>query len=224
MDLALFDFDGTLTTCETMPGFMRAAVPTRRLRPGRMLLAPLVIGYRLGAVPGTWVRAGICRFGFRGVPVAELMHHGNAFARDVLPGLLRPEAMARIAWHRTRGDRVVVVSGGLDAYLQPWVHAHGLDLVCSSLEQRDGRLTGRYQGWQCVGAEKVRRVRARYDIAGYARIHAYGDTPEDYDMLAMAQERHYRGKPLPMPPPAQRASGRAAEAARARTDRTRAFD
>ena len=202
MDLALFDFDGTITTRETMPGFMHAAVRPRRLRLGKLLLAPAVIGYRLGVVPGTWIRAAICMFGCRGVPAAELERHGRAFARDVLPGLLRPEAMERIAWHRARGDRVVIVSGGLDVYLEPWAHGHGLELLCSSLERRNGVLTGHYLGPQCVGAEKVRRVMARCPVAGYGRVHAYGDTPEDHAMLAMAHERHYRRMPCPGRPPA----------------------
>lgn len=194
-DLALFDFDGTITTRETMPDFMRAAVRPGRQRLGWLLLAPLIIGYKARLVPGPVVRAAICMVGFRGVAAAELERHGAAFARDVLPGLLRPEAMARIAWHRARGDRVVVVSGGLDAYLRPWADTHGLELLCSTLEQRAGVLTGRYQGAQCVGAEKVRRVLANCPPAAGARVHAYGDTPEDAAMLSMAHERHYRVMP-----------------------------
>ena len=178
-----------------MPGFMHAAVRPGRLRLGWLMLAPLIIGYRVRLLPGPVVRAAICMVGFRGVPAAELERRGAAFAREVLPGLLRPEAMARIAWHRARGDRVVVVSGGLDVYLRPWAEAHGLELLCSALEQRAGVLTGRYLGAQCVGAEKVRRVLAHCTPAAGARIHAYGDTPEDAAMLAMAHERHYRVMP-----------------------------
>lgn len=204
MDLALFDFDGTITTHETMPGFMRAAVRPGRLRLGTLLLAPLVLGYRLGIVSGTRVRAAICMFGFRGVPAAELDVHGVAFARDVLPRVLRPEAIARIAWHRERGDTVVIVSGGLDVYLGPWAAAQGLELICSTLQQRSGILTGCYAGLQCVGAEKPRRVLERYPSAAFDRIHAYGDTAEDHALLAIAHERHYRRLPAPEPVPAYR--------------------
>lgn len=196
MDLALFDFDGTITTRETFGDFMRVAVPPRRLALGRVVLAPLVAGYRLGLVPGTATRAAIVRFGLAGVPLATTEAHGAALAAEVLPALVRPEAAARIDWHRGRGDTVVVVSGGFDLYLEPWCRANGLELLCSSLEHRDGRLTGRYRGAQCVLGEKARRVRERYDLDRYARIHAYGDTPEDRDLLALAHERHYRGQPL----------------------------
>ncbi|SDR02287.1 HAD-superfamily subfamily IB hydrolase, TIGR01490 [Pseudoxanthomonas sp. CF385] len=192
-DLALFDFDGTLTTRETFPDFMRYAVARPRLIVGGVLLAPVVFGYRRGWLAGNPTRASIVQVGLRGVDAARLRAQGDAFARDVLPGVLRPDAMARLAWHRDRGDRIVVVSGGLDVYLAPWCAAQGVDLLCSVLAERDGRITG-YAGAQCVGEEKVRRVRALCDPQAYAAIHAYGDTHEDQAMLAMAHHRTYRGQ------------------------------
>ncbi|MGE9665941.1 HAD-IB family phosphatase, partial [Escherichia coli] len=62
--------------------------------------------------------------------------------------------MQRIAWHKAQGHKVVVVSGGLEAYLEPWCDSHGVELICSSLQQSDGILTGRYEGRQCVLTEK----------------------------------------------------------------------
>lgn len=191
-DLALFDFDGTLTTRETFPAFMRYAVVRPRLLAGGVLLAPVVFGYRRGWVAGNPTRASIVQMGLRGVDASHLRVQGQAFARDVLPGVLRVEAMARLAWHRERGDRVVVVSGGLDVYLAPWCAGQGVELLCSVLAERGGRITG-YAGPQCVGEEKVRRVHALCDLQAYAAIHAYGDTHEDLAMLAMAHHRTYRG-------------------------------
>ncbi|PPJ43177.1 MULTISPECIES: HAD family hydrolase [unclassified Pseudoxanthomonas] len=192
MDLALFDFDGTLTTRETFPDFMRYAVARPRLLVGGVLLAPVVFGYRRGWIAGNPTRASIVQVGLRGVDASRLRVQGEAFAREVLPDVLRPEAMARLAWHRERGDRIVVVSGGLDVYLAPWCATQGVELLCSVLAERNGRITG-YAGAQCVGEEKVRRVRALCDPQAYAAIHAYGDTHEDNAMLAMAHHRTYRG-------------------------------
>jgi len=113
----------------------------------------------------------------------------------VVPTLLRDEAMRRITWHRARGDRIVVVSGNFELAIAPWCAANGLELVASNLEARDGVLTGRYQGAQCVSRQKCRRVRAQFDLDAFARIHAYGDTPEDLDLLALAHERTYCWQP-----------------------------
>ncbi|HZH44493.1 MAG TPA: HAD family hydrolase [Lysobacter sp.] len=197
MDLALFDFDGTITSRETFPPFLRAVTPPTRWAIGVPLFAPLVLGYRAGLVSGNLTRAALVRYALAGLPVAELEAAGRRFAAEAIPQLLRPEAMARIAWHRKRGDAIAVVSGAFDVYLRPWCDAHGLDLLCSTLEQRDGVLTGRYAGAQCVREEKVRRVRAQYDLWRFERIHAYGDTPEDRELLALADAPHYRGQRVP---------------------------
>lgn len=196
MDLALFDFDGTITDRETMPYFMRAAVRPHRKLLGGTLLLPAILGYKTGIVSGTAIRAAICHVGFRRIPASELEVHGRRFAQDFLPTTLRPEAMARIAWHKKRGDTVVVVSGGLDLYLRHWCEEHEVELLCSALEQRGGRFTGRYRGLQCVKDEKARLVRKHFPLSNFARVFAYGDTPEDRELLAMAHEAYYRWQPV----------------------------
>lgn len=49
-DLALFDFDGTITTHETMPVFLRQSISRRRKVIGSVLFLPLVLGYKAGFV------------------------------------------------------------------------------------------------------------------------------------------------------------------------------
>ncbi len=194
--LALFDFDGTITTRATFADFMRFAAPPERWRNGRVLLAPLVVGYRLRLVSGHAIRARALRFGFRDLAPELVYEAGRRYAREVVPTLLRAQALEKIRWHQACGDTVAVVSGALDAYLAPWCAEHGLDLLCSQLETAQGRLTGSYLGAQCVSAEKARRIRERYRLADYAAIHAYGDTDEDRAMLALADHRFFRWREL----------------------------
>lgn len=195
--LVLFDFDGTLTTVETFPLFVRAAAPTWRVRFGGLLLAPLVLAYRAGAVSGTTVRAAIVRLAFSGMPRDIFEAKAGAFAAERFPALLRSAMVARLRAHREAGDRVVVVSGNFEALLRPWCEAEGVELLASALECRDGRLTGRYAGPQCAGEEKVRRVRACVGAWPRERIEAHGDTVEDLPMLTMAITATYRGAPWP---------------------------
>lgn len=195
MDLALFDFDSTITTRDTFAEFIRFAAPRSRHLWGGPLLAPLAMGYRMGWVSGHLLRASAVRVGLGGVPLAVARAHGERFAEEVLATIERPEIMARIAWHRERGDDIMVVSGALDLYLAPWCRSHGLRWLCSELEVVEDRLTGRYRGEQCVADAKRQRVLGAVDLARYAAIHAYGDSPDDHAMLRMAQHAHYRGQP-----------------------------
>jgi phosphoserine phosphatase len=88
------------------------------------------------------------------------------------------------------------VSASLDAYLAPWCQQHGLDYICTILEHRRGRLTGRYVEGDCAGFEKVRRIRARFDLGQYATLYAYGDSLEDRHMLELADKKFYRGEEI----------------------------
>lgn len=195
--LALFDFDGTITTRETLPDFLRFATPPRRLHLGKLLFVLPVLAYKLKLLPVSVLRILLVRYAFGGLPRAAIEDAGRRFAVMVLPALVRPEMQARIESHRACGDTVVVVSGGFDVYLAPWCEAQGVELVCSSLQYDADRVTGRYAGPQCVAGEKAHRVRQRYDLAAYREVHAHGDTHEDHALLALAHRATYRGVPWP---------------------------
>lgn len=194
--LALFDFDHTITDADSFGRFIRDLATPQQLAAAKWTVGPWLAGYRLGLVSARRLRERVLKLAFRGRDEAEIQALGMRHAHDVLPGLLRPEMMQRIAWHQDRGHTVALVSASLDVYLQPWCERHGLELICNRLEAREGVLTGRYGGGDC-GPHKARLIRARYDIGAYPQVHAYGDSREDLDMLALAQQRWYRGRQLP---------------------------
>ena len=191
MNLALFDFDGTITTREMFPDFVNLSVAPGRLVLGKIALAPLIIGYKLGIFSGNAVRASVVKVGYHGASEEKVQQAGQYFARDVLPGVVRPMALERIQWHKDQGDVVVVVSGAFDIYLSHWCRQYGLDFICSKLEAKDGVLTGRYRGKQCVGKEKPRRVLERYNVQDFPVVYAYGDTKEDLGMLSIANKKYF---------------------------------
>jgi phosphatidylglycerophosphatase C len=208
MDLALFDFDGTVTTKGTYPGFVRFAVRPRRKVVGGIILSPLIVGYRGGLVSDRAIRKALSRIGFWGEEPERLRWLGEQYANEVLPKLIRPVAFEKIAWHKARGDRVVVVSASLDVYLQPWCRSLGVEVICTQLEVSDGRLTGRYVGGDCCGETKARRIRERYCLDDYETISAYGDTEEDRQMLEMANRKFFRWQEVRSVPAVSRATRR----------------
>ncbi|WP_157369033.1 HAD family hydrolase [Algicola sagamiensis] len=59
MNLALFDFDGTLTFSDTFSPFLRAVIPKHRRLWGYPLLLPVIVGYRAGFISGTVLRRAV---------------------------------------------------------------------------------------------------------------------------------------------------------------------
>lgn len=195
-NLALFDFDGTITRRDVYGVFVALAVPRWRLILALVFTWPLILAYRYGLLKGTTGRTIVAWVGFYRARCATVEAVAQQVATQNIPALIRPEIWAKLAAHLAEGDQVAVVSGSFDLYLRPWCEAHGLQLFCSSLERSGDRFTGRYQGFQCVGAEKVRRVREHFDLNLFAEIYAYGDTPDDRELLALAHRKFYRGKEI----------------------------
>lgn len=192
MNLALFDFDGTITLKDTFVPFVRFAMRPRRMPIATARFLPVGIGYKLGWVSAAQARPVLVRLALGGEQSARVADLGVSYALTVLPGVVRRQAMDRIKWHRDQGDVVVVVSGSLYTYLSHWCRPLGVDLICTQLEESNGALTGRYVGGDCIGAEKVKRIRERYDLDAYPVIYAYGDTEDDREMLALANKKYYR--------------------------------
>jgi len=192
VNLALFDFDGTITFGDTWTPFMRVAVKPARRAFGRLLLVPAYAKYKCRLMPVGGVRESAIRVGLSGELAGEVRGLGSQYARETLPALVRPCAAERLAWHKSQGDEVVVVSASLNVYLNPWCDDHQIAAICTTLEERDGMLTGQCVGGDCSGDEKVRRVLARYSLSQYEAVYAYGDTPDDNPLLALAKHKYYR--------------------------------
>jgi phosphatidylglycerophosphatase C len=196
VNLALFDFDGTITVRDTFLAFIGFATSGPRLLAGKLTLSPLIVGYRMGVVPASLIRSAISWFAFAGVSASTLARLGEEFARRAIPELVRPRAREQIQWHKEQGDRVVIVSASLDVYLESWCKENGVEVICTRLQTNDGKMTGRYVGGDCSGEEKRLRVLQQYNIKEYALIYAYGDTAEDEAMLGLANRKFFRWQEL----------------------------
>jgi HAD superfamily hydrolase (TIGR01490 family) len=195
VNLALFDFDGTITDSDTFTPFIYLAAGWKRIALCVPLLSPLILAYKLGWLPATRMRAAAAYFCFRGRREDELGALGSRYSSTLLR-VVRKEALDKIRWHQRHGDRVVVVSASLQFYLRDWCAEHGLELICTELESRAGVLTGKYAGGDCTGPSKAQRVLSRYDLPTYPIVYAYGDTSEDHDLLRLASKRYFRWQEL----------------------------
>ena len=192
MNLALFDFDGTVTKGDTYSPFLRFAVRPHRVALGGIVVSPLILAYRLGFVSASRARPIVAWVGFQGARADAVRALGRQYATEVLPKELRSNALHRIQWHQQQGDIVVIVSASLDVYLAPWCESMGLRCICTELEERHGRLTGRYRQGDCSGSRKVERIREHYDLNRFPVVYAYGDTADDKEMLDLAHRKYYR--------------------------------
>jgi HAD superfamily hydrolase (TIGR01490 family) len=190
--LALFDFDGTITSTDTLWAFLRFSQSKTRLWTGLVLLSPWLVLYRLRLLANWHAKNALFTWYFAGESVEAFQAKCDAFARTVIPGLVRPAALAAVRRYQEQGATVVVVSATPENWLQPWCDAIRVAYIGTRLEVKNGTLTGRIAGKNCHGPEKVCRVSERYDMAAYAEIHAYGDSHGDTELLALATRGFFK--------------------------------
>jgi phosphatidylglycerophosphatase C len=196
MNLALFDFDRTITTIDTYIDFIYFAAGRKRLILGKIILVPVILGYKLGIISSGNTRETVAGFAFKGRRIADIQAIGIKYSDQVLPGFVMPEALKRIEWHKSQGDTVVIVSASFDVYLKHWCDKYGLGLICSQFEIKDGIITGKYYRGDCGGKEKAKRVIENYNIKDYKTVYAYGDSADDKEMLDLADIKYFRWKQI----------------------------
>lgn len=190
-DVAAFDFDGTLTDGGSVFDFLAAISGRQAVLRASLALAPKLAHAALvgGTVADTTKEELFVRV-LAGVGAERFDEVAAGFAVRHLAAHVRPEVRRRLDWHRGRGDDVVVVSASPDAYVRVAADRLGADGAIATRLVVDGGgcLTGRYDGGNCRGEEKILRLRAWMAGRGLegARLWAYGNSRGDLRMLRAA--------------------------------------
>ncbi len=192
MKLALFDFDGTITTKDSMVEFILYAVGKKAYYLGLLKLSPMLIAYRLKLYPNHKAKERLLAYFFKKMSIKEFQALVTSYGEHEIDKIVRKDALAKIQWHKEQGDEVVVVSASMECWLKSWCDRKNIKLIATQLEILDGRFTGKFATKNCYGEEKVNRLRACYSMDDYAYIYAYGDSRGDRELLALADEGFYK--------------------------------
>ena len=192
MTLALFDFDGTVTTHDSFRDFLIFVVGMKKFLLRMIPASPWLLAYLLRLISNQTAKQKITQAFFSGMSRSEFDQRAQDFVVKKLNSIVRPAALEKIRWHKQQQHRVILVSASFDDYLKFWCAQHQIELIATRLEEKDARLTGRFATANCWGPEKVRRIREVVDLDKYEKIYAYGDSRGDREMLEIATEKGYR--------------------------------
>ncbi|MEO6918536.1 MAG: HAD family hydrolase [Collimonas sp.] len=192
--VAAFDFDGTISTSDSLRDFVRHAVGPGRFALGLVRASPWLLGMFLGTSDRAAAKARFLAATLGGVTQPKLDEMAREYAETRLPLLIRPDMLARIREHQQRGHRLVMVSASPALYLKYWASTAGFDTVLATeLEFRDGRFSGRLASPNCWGPQKVQRLQQWFGNDRPPSLYAYGDSRGDREMLALADHAWLRG-------------------------------
>ncbi len=190
-----FDFDGTLTTNDTLLEFIKFTKGTGRFLMVFLMYSPILVLMKLHLYPNWKAKQQIFAHLFAGMPISRFDKLCQEFAED-FQHLLRPDGIRCAHQALSEGAQVFIVSASIDNWVRPFFQERdleGIEILGTQIEIKDGKLTGRFLSPNCYGQEKVRRItealsndRQAYDI------EAYGDSRGDKEMLSFADKGHYK--------------------------------
>ena len=187
--IVAFDFDGTLTTKDTLLAFIRDVHGTKAFLLGFLRYAPLLVLMKLRLYPNYQVKQKVFSYFFKGMTIGEfdkLCQHFAATHRH----LLRPQGLATMEQVQADGAAVVIISASIDNWVQPFFPS--VKVLGTQIEVKEGHLTGYFLTKNCYGQEKVNRLVDIYPNRADYHLTAYGDSRGDRELLAFADEAHYK--------------------------------
>jgi len=184
-----FDFDGTLTTRDSFLEFIRYVCGNWALCKGILRYSPLLVLMKLGLYPNWKAKQKVFAYFFKGMPLKDFAQQGRLFALD-RQHLLRPQGVDMVKQAQAEDAEVLIVSASIDYWVQPFFPE--VKVVGTQVEVEDGCLTGRFLTKNCYGQEKVNRILALYPHRNEYELIAFGDSAGDKELLAFADEAHYK--------------------------------
>ena len=189
-----FDFDGTLTTKDTLLEFIRFAKGSGQMFRGFLHFSPLLILMKLHLFPNWKAKQKIFSYFFKGMKIDDFNALCTRFA-ERNKHLLRPAGIEKVKQaiaeeHTT----ILIISASIDNWVRPFFDEidKKIQVLGTQIETKEGRLTGQFTTKNCYGEEKVNRLTALYPHREAYYLIAFGDSRGDKELLAFADKGFYK--------------------------------
>jgi phosphatidylglycerophosphatase C len=190
--IAAFDFDGTITTKDTLFHFISYCFGNWKFGLGLLQFSPTFIKYLIGISSNHEAKERLFQLFFRGMEFSKFQELGNNYQIEISQ-ILNNEAINKINWHKSQGHHLIIISASIENWISPWAKTYGFELVIGTqVEVNDGKLTGHFSTKNCHGTEKVSRLLAEFPNRSEYKLYAYGDSSGDKELLKEADFAFYR--------------------------------
>jgi HAD superfamily hydrolase (TIGR01490 family) len=132
-----------------------------------------------------------------GLNETSIRRIGKQFIEEHLSDIIRKKALKKIHRHRELGHFIFIITSCPDIYILSLAEYLKFDgYECSRLAYRNRKFIGRFEGKDCLGSEKVRRLKAivEYSTLDLSHSYAYSDHESDLPILKLV------GKPVAVTP------------------------
>lgn len=189
-----FDFDGTLTTKDTLLEFIRFAKGSGQMFRGFLLFSPLLLLMKLHLYPNWKAKQQVFSYFFKGMNIDDFNALCTHFAEQN-KHLLRPAGIEKVRQAiEEEQATVLIISASIDNWVRPFFDEidKKIQVLGTQIETKEGHLTGQFTTKNCYGYEKVNRLTALYPHREAYDLIAFGDSRGDKELLDFADKGFYK--------------------------------
>ena len=190
--IVFFDFCGTLVPFQSAPRYINFVVDNypRKAALIRRWIRGTLENWRIPKrlerySKGLFTQKEIELWPLKGYRQEVLEEAAHRFYEEEIKLNLIPEVMNEYDRYQKDGYRVVLISGGFGIYLRYFAAEHGIaanDIISSNVQIKRGKATGKLEGMDCMGKNKLTLLEQRFDKT---KIYseALSDSESDIPML-----------------------------------------
>ena len=190
--IVVFDFDGTLTTRDTLLEFIKYACGGLSFYAGFLLYSPILFLMKLQLYPNWKAKQLIFAHFFKGWDYCKFQSACDGFAKQT-ERIRNKETETILKRHAQHGDTIYVVSASIDDWVKPCcTQVADVMVLGTKIDVNDnGIVTGRFLTKNCYGQEKVNRLLEVEPNRNEYELYAYGDSRGDKEMIEFADYGKY---------------------------------
>lgn len=190
MRIALFDFCETIVKFQSADPYVWYVVKKyNKEKTCLALLLKCMKVLKLDAILfklGSNIYKRLVLFQLKGISENTLLKEGTHYYNELIKPNLIQDVLSEIYSLKASGYKLYIVSGGYNVYLKDFVKDFNFDgLICSNLLFSDSIFTGRLDQADCMGMEKVKRLRYYFSCNDMKSIDSvsFSDSLSDKPML-----------------------------------------
>lgn len=186
--LALFDFDKTLYRKDSLLEFTKFSRGNLNFYFRMLYLMPYLILMKLGVLSNQNVKQKYIQYFFQNLKYDYFKVVAVNFATNEIEKNLSLKIHKEFQKHLKAKHKIVIVTASIPEWIVPWCTKYGVKVIGTNLEIIANRITGKFSTENCLGKEKVNRIKAVMDLEQFDEIYVYGYGKGDLEMLQLSKK------------------------------------
>lgn len=184
--IAAFDFDGTITTKDTLFDFISFYHGQTKLIKGLVILSPILILYKFGIIRNDKAKTKLFSYFFKDEYISMFNKKCNEYVNNI-DRIKNRSTYDKIKKHLEMNHEVIIISASISNWIKPWANKNNIsEVMGTEIQINEDKLTGKFSTKNCYGKEKVNRLLQKYPNRKDYILYAYGDSEGDIEIMKYA--------------------------------------